>query len=145
MMAKLVQEPLQHARLSQGLPVQLSKLCPMQPGGHIQKPWLSLAPGEVFWPLAQVTWVLPYVREGIINRTWFTLVLWEAFSELQIGLYIPPFWVSVALWIVNSIERTSDSLRAGSGLIYFISMVLSLANIRYSIDSPCLILSSSTQ
>ena len=64
------------------------------------------------------------VREEVISRTWLAPVLWEAFSELQIGLYIPRFWFSVALWVVNSItERTSDSLRAGSSLIYFVSMV----------------------
>lgn len=86
------------------------------------------------------------VREEVVSRTWLTPVLWEAFSELQIGLYIPHFWFSAALWVVNSItERTSDSLRAGSSLLYFVSMVWSLANIRCSIEALSLVLHNSTQ
>ena len=47
--------------ISQGLHVQLGKLCPMQLGGHMHKPWLSLPPGEVL-TTCQVTWVLPLCK-----------------------------------------------------------------------------------
>lgn len=49
MVAKLVQEPLQHARLpQQGLLHAGANYALCNLGGHIQKPWLSLTPGGVF-------------------------------------------------------------------------------------------------
>lgn len=112
---------------------------------------ICISPGFPFllvksWPHAKWPGFCLCVREEVISRTWLTPVLWEAFSELQIGLYIPHFWFSVALWVVNSITaRTSDSLRAGSSLIYFVSMVWALANIRCSIEALSLVLHNSAQ
>ena len=112
---------------------------------------ICISPGFPFllvksWPHAKWPGFCLCVREEVISRTWLTPVLWEAFSELQIGLYIPHFWFSVALWVVNSITaRTSDSLRAGSSLIYFVPMVWALANIRCSIEALSLVLHNSAQ
>ena len=63
---------------------------------------ICISPGFPFllvksWPHAKWPGFCLCVREEVISRTWLTPVLWEAFSELQIGLYIPHFWFSVRL------------------------------------------------